>query len=384
MSNRIPIHRWLFWSFLTWLLTAPGWGIAQPGPPIRTPNDTLTSPRMLADGRVQLRIYAPKATDVTVSGDFPGGYPAQKLTKGETGIWSLTLGPLSPDVYTYDLTVDGVKTFDPKNPKFKESLNGVSNLFELPGKEVDYLAVKNVPHGTVEMVWYPSSTLGITRRMHVYTPPGYAAMKGKLPVLYLLHGGGDNDASWTTVGQANFILDNLLAEGKMKPMLVVMPAGHTPKPGLWMGAGPDQDPFAQDFMTDVIPYVEKHFRVATGRTSRAIAGLSMGGIQTLNIALWNPERFGYVVALSTGYFAPALTELETKYAPILKNPQVNQWKLFWISQGGATDIAYQNNKNMMGLFDKSGIRYQYVEVPGGHSFLAWRNNLRQFAPLLFR
>jgi enterochelin esterase-like enzyme len=384
MVNQSLLNRWLFCAILISWLATPFRGFAQPTQGIRTPNDTLTSPRLLADGWVQLRIYAPKATEVTVTGDFPGGYPGQKLTKEENGVWSLTLGPITPDVYTYDLTVDGVKTFDPKNPRFKESLNGVSNLFELPGKDVDYLAVKNVPHGTVEMVWYPSSALGITRRMHVYTPPGYASMKEKLPVLYLLHGGGDNDASWTTVGQANFILDNLLADGKMKPMIVVMPAGHTPKPGLRMGAGPDQDPFAQDFMADIMPYVEKHFRVATGRSSRAIAGLSMGGIQTLNIALWNPERFGYVVALSTGYFPPVLTEIETKYASVLKNPAVNQWKLFWIAQGGEKDIAYQNNKNMMALFDKTGIRYQYVEVPGGHSFLAWRNNLRQFAPLLFR
>ncbi|MDB5240621.1 MAG: esterase [Spirosoma sp.] len=359
-------------------------GLAQPGQLTRTPNDTLTSPRFLPDGRVQLRIYAPKASDVTVSGDFPGGFPSQKLVKEPTGVWSVLLGPLTPDVYTYDLNVDGVKTFDPKNSQFKESQNGVSNLFRLPGRETDYSAIKNVPHGAVELVWYPSKSLGITRRMHVYTPPGYATMKEKLPVLYLLHGGGDNDASWTTVGQANFILDNLLAEGKMKPMIVVMPAGHTPKPGLAMGAGPQQDPFAQDFLEDIIPYVEKHFRVSAGQDGRAIAGLSMGGIQTLNIALWHPDLFSNVVALSTGYFPPVLSELETKYASVLKSPQINRWKHFWIAQGGPTDIAYQNNKNMMALFDKNGIKYQYTEVPGGHSFLAWRNNLRQFVPLLFQ
>ncbi|GAB2575819.1 esterase [Spirosoma areae] len=377
-------YQWMTCIVLACLLAVPYWALAQPGQPTNTPNDTLTSPKFLADGRVQLRIYAPKASDVTVSGDFPGGFPNQKLVKESTGVWSLTLGPLTPNVYTYDLRVDGVKTFDPKNPQFKESQNGVSNLFRLPGSEVDYLAIKDVPHGTVELVWYPSASLGITRRMHVYTPPGYATMTDKLPVLYLLHGGGDNDASWTTVGQANFILDNLLAEGKMKPMVVVMPAGHTSKPGLAMGAGPQQDPFAQDFLGDIIPYVEKHFRVSTGRNGRAIAGLSMGGIQTLNIALWHPDLFNDVVALSTGYFPPVLSELETKYASLLKSPQINQWKHFWIAQGGPTDIAYQNNKNMMALFDKNGIKYQYTEVPGGHSFLAWRNNLRQFVPLLFQ
>ncbi|QJW92281.1 esterase [Spirosoma taeanense] len=358
---------------------------AQPGFRTNTPNDTLVSPKFLPDGRVQLNLYAPKASDVTVSGDFPGGFPAQKLTKAENGVWSLALGPLTPNVYSYDMVVDGVKTFDPKNPRFKESQNGVSNFFELAGKEVDYLAVKNVPHGKIELVWYPSSSLGTTRRMHVYTPPGYASMKDKLPVLYLLHGGGDNDGSWTTVGRANFILDNLLAEGRMKPMLVVMPAGHVPGTAIAMGAGPDQDPFAKDFIKDIIPYVEQHYNVSNRREGRALAGLSMGGIQTMNIALWNPELFSYVLPLSTGYFPPVLTELETKYATtVLKNPQINKWKLFWIAMGGEKDIAYQNNRNTMALFDKYGIKYQYTEVPGGHSFLAWRQNLYQFAPLLFR
>ena len=365
-------------------MVLPLGGLAQPGQRSNTPNDTLTSPKFLPDNRVQLRIYAPSATTVTVSGDFPGGFPRQELKKAPTGVWSVTMGPLTPDVYTYDLVVDGVKTFDPKNPQFKESLNGVSNFFELAGPESEYLAIKPVPHGTVEAVWYPSASLGITRRMHVYTPPGYAQRQAKLPVLYLLHGGGDNDASWTTVGRANFILDNLLAEGKIKPMVVVMPAGHTPLKGLAMGAGPDQDPFAKDFLTDIIPYVETHYAVSATPEQRAIAGLSMGGIQTLNIALWHPELFSQVMALSTGYFPPALSELESRYASILASPQPKQWKLFWISQGGPQDIAYQNNKGMMALFDKYGFKYQYSETPGGHSYIAWRHNLAQFAPLLFR
>ncbi|GAA4467005.1 esterase family protein [Nibrella saemangeumensis] len=366
------------------LLMLPVWANAQPNFRSNTPNDTLVSPKLLPENRVQLRIYAPKASDVTVSGDFPSGFPNQKLTKEPTGVWSLVLGPLSPNVYTYDFTVDGVKTFDPKNPKFKESQNGISNIFELAGKDTDYLAVKNVPHGRVESVWYPSSSLGITRRMHVYTPPGYATLKEKLPVLYLLHGGGDNDASWTTVGKANFILDNLLAEGKIRPMVVVMPAGHVPGTALAMGAGPEQDPFAKDLLTDIIPFVEKNYSVSSQREHRALAGLSMGGIQTMNIALWNPEKFSYVLPLSTGYFPPVLSELEAKYAQVLKNPQINNWKLFWIAMGGDKDIAYQNNKNTMALFDKYGIKYRYTEVPGGHTYLAWRNNLYQFAPLLFQ
>jgi len=368
------------------VLALPLASLAQPGTPQRprTPNDTLVSPKVLPGGKVQLAIYAPKASEVTVSGDFFGGIPMQKLTKDANGVWSLTLGPLPPNLYTYDLQVDGVRTFDPKNPRFKESQNGISNIVEVTGPETDYIAVKNVPHGRVETVWYPSASLGMTRRLHVWTPPGYAGMKTRLPVLYLLHGGGDNDASWTTVGRANFILDNLLAEGKIKPMVVVMPAGHVPGKGLTMGAGPAQDPFATDLVKDIIPFVEKNYHVSAKREHRALAGLSMGGIQTMNIALWNPELFSYVLPLSTGYFPPVLAEVESKHSQVLKNPQINQWKLFWIAMGGEKDIAYTNNKNTMALFDKYGIKYQYTEVPGGHSFLAWRYNLYQFAPLLFR
>lgn len=349
-----------------------------------TPNDTLISPKILPDNRLTISIYAPKASEVTLMGDLLSTYTPVKLVKDEKGVWTHTFGPLAPNVYTYDLTVDGVKTFDPKNAKFKESQNGISNIVEMPGKETAYLAVKNVPHGRVESVWYYSSSLGDTRRMHIYTPPGYDQLKEALPVLYLLHGGGDNDASWTTVGRANFILDNLLAEGKMKPMVVVMPAGHVPGKGAAMGAGPDQDPFAKDFLSDIIPYVEKNYRVSAKREHRALAGLSMGGIQTMNIALFNPDKFSYVLPLSTGYFPPVLEELEKKYPSVLKDPKINQWKLFWIAMGGEKDIAYQNNKNTMALFDKYGIKYKYIEVPGGHTFLAWRDNLYTFAPLLFR
>ncbi|MFD2933168.1 esterase [Spirosoma flavum] len=349
-----------------------------------TPNDTLVSAKVLPDSRMRFSIYAPKATDVTVGGDFLDSPTPAKLIKQENGVWSITLGPLAPNLYTYDFTVDGIKTFDPKNAQFKEGLNGLSNLAEIPGTATNYLTVKNVPHGVVEAVWYPSSSLGITRRMHIYTPPGYETMTNKLPVLYLLHGGGDNDASWMTAGRANFILDNLLAEGKIKPMLVVMPAGHTPQPGLHMGAGPEQDPFCQDFLGSVIPFVEKHYRVSTNRNDRAIAGLSMGGIQTLNIGLWNPEKFGYVLPLSTGYFPPVLKELDEKNQSVLKNPEINRLKLFWLAMGGPKDIAYQNNKNMMAIFDKYGIKYQYTEVPCGHTFLTWRDNLHAFTPLLFR
>ncbi len=355
---------------------------------IPSPNDTLQSIRQLSDGRVQFSIYAPDAQKVTLSGDFPGGYPAFELEKDLSGIWTgVSKESVNPNVYTYDFTIDGIRTLDPKNYQVKESNSFFSNIFEIQGKENDYQAFRNVPHGRVEKVLYTSAALGgSTRRLHVYLPPNYEELskKEKLPVLYLLHGGGDNDASWTTAGRANLILDNLYSEGKLKNMIVVMPAGHTLERGLAMGAGPEQDPFCRDFIKDIIPYIEKNYAVSAKREHRAIAGLSMGGIQTINLALWYPDLFSQVFPLSTGYFPNTIEEIKEKYATIMKNPVINQWKTFRIYMGGETDIAYKNNLNMMAMFDEFGIKYQYENGVGGHTFLAWRKNLRDFAPLLFQ
>lgn len=358
-------------------------GNAQPGGGIRTPNDTLKSVRISKEKNVTLSLYAPKASAVTVMGDFLKEYKPLPLSKNEKGVWSVQLTELTPDVYTYDFSVDGVKTFDPKNPQYKEGENGLSNLFELPGKEADYCAVKNVPHGKVEKVWFHSTATNSPGRMHVYTPPGYEKMNGPLPVLYLQHGGGDNDAAWTTAGKANFILDNLLADGKIKPMIVVMPMGH-PTPGFFMEPGVDADPYYKQLFTDIMPYIESHYKASAKREHKAYAGLSMGGLQALNIALFTPEKFGYVLPLSTGYFPPQLKTLEEKYVAQLKNPEINTLKLFWIAMGGEKDIAYQNGKNVLALFDKYGIKYTTNDYPAGHTFITWRHNLLEFAPLLFK
>jgi enterochelin esterase family protein len=356
---------------------------AQPFRGNPTPNDTLKSVRFLPGNNIIFIIYAPKADTVKVSGDFPGGYPATKLTKADNGVWSVLLNGVTPDVYSYDFNIDGVKTFDPKNPLYKEGENGLSNLVEVPGKESEYSALKDVPHGKVEAVWFKSAVMSNTGRMHVYTPPGYEKMKNKLPVLYLQHGGGDNDASWTTAGRANFILDNLLAEGKIKPMLVVMPMGH-PAPGFHMVPGLEADPFYKQLFQDIMPFIESHYNVSAKKEDRAFAGLSMGGLQALNIALFSPEKFSYVLPLSTGYFPDQLKTIEEKYGSALKNPEINKLKLFWIAMGGEKDIAYQNGKNVNALLDKYGIKYTTADYPAGHTFITWRHNLYEFAPLLFR
>ena len=198
------------------------------------------------------------------------------MTKGTNGVWEVTLGPIDPGAYRYNFNVDGVSVIDPRNPATSESNNNVWSLVCVPGS--DFMDTRDVPHGAVASLTYYSKTLQKFRRMHVYTPPGYERGGGKFPVFYLLHGAGDSDDAWTSVGRAGFILDNLIADGKAKPMIVVMPAGHTRAFGFGGGGPrPPTDEFVQDFLNDIMPCVEKNYRVYTDRAHRAIAGLSMGG-----------------------------------------------------------------------------------------------------------
>jgi len=356
---------------------------AQPPRPAPTPNDTLNSTKVLKDGRVMFSIYAPKASQVTLSGDFLKEYKPVQLVKNDLGVWSYTSDAVSPDVYSYDFVVDGVKTLDPKNVLLKEGENGYSNYFEVSGPESAYASIQNVPHGNLQKVWFFSKVTGKMTRFHVYTPPGYEKMKDKLPVLYLQHGGGDNDASWSTVGRANFIMDNLYAARKAVPMIVVMPMGH-PGVGFFMNPGIDEDPYYKQMFDEIMPLVAEKFRALTDRYHTAYAGLSMGGLQAMNMALFSPQRFGYVLPLSTGYFPPQIKLLEEKYAAALRNPEINKLKLFWICMGGQKDIAYQNGLNCNALFDKFGIKYEKANYDAGHTFITWRHNLEEFAPKLFK
>src|SRR5437660_187651 len=251
---------------------------AQYPPRQPTPNDTLRSPEVLPDHRVTFRIYAPKASEVAVSGDWiaQGLGTGGKLEKDDQGVWSITVGPLAPDFYSYTLTVDGVRTVDPKNPMIKQGIASVDSMFEVPGGEAAFEENQSVPHGEIRMVWYPSSTLGMQRRMHVYTPPGYDRSSARYPVFYLLHGGGDDDSGWSTIGRAGFIVDNLLAAKKAQPMIVVMPNGSLPMPANLPppasrvpgtpGIPPPpafaaaiqaaQDRFTNELLNDVVPMVE--------------------------------------------------------------------------------------------------------------------------------
>jgi enterochelin esterase family protein len=335
------------------------------------------------------------------------------MTKGENGIWEITLGPVEAGAYRYNFNVDGVTTIDPRNPSISESNTNVWSLVVVPGS--DLMDTRDVPHGAVASVTYYSTALKRFRRMHVYTPPGYETSNSRYPVFYLLHGAGDCDEAWTSVGRAGFILDNLIAAKKAKPLLVVMPAGHTSATGFGGGgrgaapaaggAPPPPDEFTQDFLTDIMPYAETHYRVQTDRAHRAIAGLSMGGGQTLNIAIPHLEKFAYVGVYSSGLIgsfgggrgaapsappaaapaAPAGPPVwETQHMAELDNAATKKGlKLLWFSTG-VDDGLMPTTKATVEMLKKHGFTPVFQESAGAHTWLNWRNYLIEFAPQLFQ
>jgi len=354
----------------------------------------FVSPEVSPDRKITFRIYAPNAENVRVSaGDIPGSQQASAMTKGANGVWEVTLGPVVPGAYRYNFNVGGISVVDPRNPQVSESNNNVWSLVVVPGH--DLMDVKNVPRGAVSEVTYFSTALNRFRRMHVYTPPGYESGKGKYPVFYLLHGAGDCDDSWTSVGRAGFILDNLIAAGKAVPMVVVMPAGHTSAGGFRMPGGGDE--FARDFTADIMPYIEKNYRVHTDRAHRAIAGLSMGGMQTLAIAIPNLEKFAYFGVFSSGIIgafpmnrpgAPAQPpqgpSWEEQNLKALDNASAKKGlKLAWFATG-KDDFLLKTTQGTVEMLKKHGFSPEYQETDGGHTWLKWRDYLIEFAPRLFK
>ncbi len=357
-----------------------------------TPNDTLVSPEIRPDRQVIFRIYAPKASEVILRGDWMESAEPLRLTKDEKGVWAVTCGPLVPDYYSYTFTVDGVRTLDPKNPTIKQGIASLDSMFLLAGEEAAFQDNRPVPHGEIRQVWYSSSTLGMQRRMHVYMPPGYEGGKTRYPVFYLLHGGGDEDSGWSTVGRAGFIVDNLLAEKKAVPMIVVMPNGSMPRPAIPPGGAPDpaamaaaQERFTSELLRDVVPFVEKNYRVLPGPEHRAIAGLSMGGGQTLRAVTAHPDQFAYVAVWSMGVNPQASADFEKRGAAFLDHPdKVNKLiRLFSISVGDK-DFTLAGAKHLSELLNRRGIRHEFHLSGGGHTWINWRRYLHEFAPRLFR
>jgi enterochelin esterase-like enzyme len=363
-----------------------------------TPNDSLKSVEILPELKVTFRIYAPKAAEVTLRGDWMTGSGNEKLTRDDKGVWSLTAGPLKPDYYSYAFTVDGVRTLDPKNAEIKQGIASVDSMFFLPGKEAEFQENKSVPHGEIRQVWYQSGTLGMQRRMHVYVPPGYDQGTDTYPAFYLLHGGGDEDSGWSTIGRAGFILDNLIAEQKAKPMLVVMPNGSLHRPANFPNAAPGQrspevtratnamqERFTNELLKEVIPTVEKRFRVRQGAENRALAGLSMGGGQTLRVLITHPDQFAYVGIWSAGLFGGNAEAFEKQNTTFLDNAEkVNQQVKMLAIRVGSQDFALNGSKALSEVLSKHGIKNDLRLSEGGHTWINWRNYLNEFAPRLFQ
>ena len=370
----------------------------------------VASPDVHADNSVTFNLIAPEAQKVQITGDFLppkkvefGGntYDAPNvvdLVKNEKGVWSFTTEPLKPELYTYNMIVDGVKIIDPLNVYNIRDINNLFSVLLIGGDQrADLYKVNKVAHGTVSKVWYESPTAGLTRRLTVYTPAGYEnSSKTRYPVLYLLHGAGGDEEAWITQGRASQIMDNLIAQGKAKPMIVVMTNGYQS-----LEAAPGENAQGYDVPSfrvpggmagafesafpEIIDYVDSHYRTIAKKESRAICGLSMGGFHSLFISLNYPDKFNYV-----GLFSAAVGVGHDNKSEIYQNMDEKlsaffskKPALYWIGIG-KTDFLYKSNEEFRAKLDAAGYPYAYYESEGGHIWRNWRDYLSKFAPQLFK
>jgi enterochelin esterase family protein len=359
------------------------------GPRLRAQAGTPTSPDIGTDGRVTLRLLAPSAREVTVRGDWGPSrrFETATLKRDATGVWSTTIGPSLPIVARYSFIVDGVTMPDPRNERVLASAGTVQSLLVVPSAAEEFAAEKSVPHGMVRAVTYQSSSLGMARRMHVYTPPGYDRGGQSVPVLYLLPGAGGDDVQWSVLGRAGFILDNLIAAGRAKPMIAVMPDPRVPgQPAEILPVTPSQDRFTADFLTDVMPFVTHTFRVRGGAEATAIAGLSTGGAKAFLIGLNHLDRFSQIGMFSAGWFPADLKKVEEAQLRILDDPSLaKRLKLLWLGVGTEdSSAAFPNTPHLLAMLRGHGIKHIYRETGGDHTWINWRRYLNEFAPLLFR
>lgn len=335
------------------------------------------------DRTVTFRLLAPQAKAVSLRGEIAEGGP--KLHHDDKGMWSVTIGPVKPDLYCYYFDVDGVRTLDPRNSTVRIQEPSPENLVDIPGDTPAIYAEREVPHGTVAMLRYKATTLDQTRGLHVYLPPGYARSTATYPVLYLLHGAGGYEGSWWGSGRMNLIMDNLIADGKVVPMIVVMPNGHVqPLDSNRSALSLNRNiaAFEADLLTDIIPFVERTYRVQPGRENRALAGLSMGGGQTVSIGLKHLELFAWL-----GPFSAAVhtMKLEEQFPELTGNAAAtnDRIRLLWIACG-KDDFLFAANNAFAAALTRSGIRHTYVVSEGGHSWLNWRPYLAGFATQIFQ
>ncbi|SHJ57166.1 Enterochelin esterase [Reichenbachiella agariperforans] len=347
------------------------------GMPAETNIGSNAYPQVLPDHRVIFRTKAPDAQQVQV--DLSGKYD---MIKDEEGFWSVTTDSIGPGFHYYSLLIDGVAVADPASETFY-GMGRMASGIEVPFAGGDYYALKDVPHGEIRRKKYFSPVTRSWREMYVYTPPGYDESEEDYPVLYILHGGGEDERGWVMQGKTDLILDNLIAEGKAKPMLVVMPDANMP------GRGFDEaalKQFEAELKQVIVPLVEEEFRAVPDAEGRAMAGLSMGGIHTLYSGVQNTDFFSSPGVFSSGWIQGMQEELANSQYEFMKenSDQINgNLKNFWVAMGGQDDIAYDNCQMMMKEFDQIGIQYKYYEYPGGHTWPVWRDNLYRFVQLLF-
>lgn len=378
-----------------WLLTLiaiPSLGLAQ----TRTAN---MPPEVQSDNSVIFRIKAPDAKQVILLGTWPASmYNFTIPMVKKDSIWEVKTRPLPSAMYEYRYLIDGISTTEPGSNLVTRDGTNVENRLMVPGPLADLIDAKDVPHGQVTAVWYPSPTLGGNRRMMIYTPPGYEKSKQKYPVMYLLHGAGGDEDVWINRGRANYILDNLIAAGKAAPMIVVITNGNSNTPAEPLDrsytskinenimAGMSSQKFEESLVKDVVPFIESNYRVIAGPEHRAITGYSMGGFQTQNITNNNPTLFKYIGVMSMGLFSSAAPnakydkEANVKQLQALKaaNP-----KVYWIAIGKA-DFLYQSVVKLRALYDEVGLKYTYQETDHHHEWNAWRLYLTEFAPMCFK
>jgi len=397
------------------LLCAPvAFAQPDPGAANRPQSPKILSPEIHPDRTVTFRFWAPKSQEVTLNGSWDGGTDI-KMTKDAQGVWSVTIGPMAPQLWGYWFLADGVKALDPNNGETQRDGNRYDNLLMVSGPESALWDFKDVPHGTVEQVWYPSPILKqARRRMYVWLPPDYKESNStKYPVLYLLHGGGGDEDAWTTMGRATIILDNLLAAGKMKPMIVVMPNGNatqtvsqgygygpTPAPQQVVAPAPPpiqaaaqaqaqprpaqpvqayEGSYPHSLVKEVIPFVEKYYRVIADKDHRAIAGLSMGGRHTLAATNNNPGVFGWIAVFSSGP-TPNVDPETRKQLEAVKAGGVH----FYWTGAGTTDTARERMIDVHRVVKELGFKTSYKEIPGRHYWFLWRDFLGDYAQLLFK
>ena len=348
---------------------------------------SLVSPEVHPDNTVTFRFRAPNAQEVKLARE---GAEPLAMQKDDSGVWTVTTTPLLPDLYGYSMVVDGVRFIDPSNPLLKPNLLSVENMVHVPGPPSLPWEWNDVPHGEIHHHLYRSTATNDDRDYYVYTPPGYDPGSQKTyPVLYLLHGYSDDASGWTAVGRANVILDNLIAQGKAKPMIVVMPLGYGTMEMIRIGWGgifnrpevrqENLSKFHDALFNEVIPKVESEYRVIQDRNSRAIAGLSMGGSESLLNGLNNLDKFAWIGAFSAG----GLPDPLEKDFPALDSRANQQLKALWIACG-TEDRLITANRNLREWLKAKGVKHTDIETPGMHTWMVWRRNLAEFAPLLFR